>query len=166
MGHHSASRRAVVCRLVTISDTRTVETDHAGALLRVLLAAQGHRIAGQQIVPDTVESIRAAVQTGIDDPACEVVITTGGTGVAPRDVTPEAVEPLLDKHLPGFGELFRQLSFAEVGAVAWFSRALAGCAADTAVFCLPGSFKAVKLAVEQLLLPRLPHLVELLRQER
>ncbi len=163
MGHHSASRRAVVCRLLTISDTRTVETDHAGALLRVSLTAKGHRILEQQIVPDQVENIRAAVQAAIDDPACEVVVTTGGTGVAARDVTPEAVEPLLSKPLPGFGEIFRQLSFAEVGAVAWFSRAFAGCAGDTAVFCLPGSFNAVKLAVDQLILPRLPHLVELLR---
>ncbi len=160
---HKHSSRAVGFRVLTISDTRTEADDHAGDLLRAWLAAKGHRIVASAIVRDEAEAIRAAVQAGLDDPASEVVITTGGTGVAPRDVTPEAVAPLLDKPLPGFGELFRQLSYEEIGAAAYLSRALAGTAGDTAVYCLPGSFNAVRMAVDKLILPRVSHLVELLR---
>ena len=113
---------------------------------------------------DEAEDIRAAVRQGIEDPEIDAVIACGGTGVAPRDVTPEAVGPLLEKRLDGFGELFRALSFAEIGAAAMLSRALAGVAGGTAVYVMPGSEAAAKLGVERLVLPELAHLVGQLRR--
>ena len=108
---------------------------------------------------DDVAAIRAALERGLASPECAVVVLTGGTGVAPRDLTPEAVAPLLERPLPGFGELFRQLSFAEIGAAAMLSRALGGMAQGKPVFALPGSRAAIQLALERLILPELGHLV-------
>ncbi len=139
-------------------DTRTLADDTGGALVCELLAGAGHRVALREIVKDDALAIRAALERGLASPDCDAVLLTGGTGVAPRDVTPEAVEPLLERPLPGFGELFRQLSFGEIGAAALLSRALAGLARGKPVFAMPGSRAAVRLALERLILPELGHL--------
>lgn len=145
--------------MITVSDTRTRADDSGGALVCELLEGGGHRVASREIVKDDVAAIRAALGSALASPDCAAVILTGGTGVAPRDVTPEAVAALLETPLPGFGELFRQLSFAEIGAAAMVSRALAGLARGKPVFALPGSRAAVRLGLERLILPELGHLV-------
>lgn len=150
---------AIPCAVITVSDTRTLETDRGGALLADLLAGAGHPVALRRLVPDTREAIRDAVQEALRDETVRAVLLTGGTGIAPRDVTPEAVGPLLDRTLPGFGELFRWLSYQEIGSAALLSRALAGIAEGRLVVALPGSPAAVRLGMEKLLLPELGHLV-------
>jgi molybdenum cofactor biosynthesis protein B len=130
--------------LMTVSDTRTAENDKSGAMLRRLVEAAGHRIHEQCIVPDDVYRIRASVSRWIADDAVQVVITTGGTGITGRDGTPEAVAPLLDKVIDGFGEMFRVLSYEQIGTSTLQSRTLAGVANGTFVFCLPGSSGACK----------------------
>ena len=156
--HHRASApRSLGCAVITVSDTRSLADDTGGALLSALLAGGGHRVTSREIVKDDVAAIRDAVGRALADPDCAAVLLTGGTGIAPRDVTPEALEPLLERVLPGFGELFRQLSFAEIGAAAMLSRALAGLARGKLVFALPGSRAALRLALERLILPELGH---------
>ncbi|MCE2391926.1 MAG: molybdenum cofactor biosynthesis protein [Proteobacteria bacterium] len=162
--HRSYAPESVGCSLLTVSDSRTLENDSAGSLIEAALAGAGHRIERRAIVRDEAEGIRAAVREGIESPEVDAVIVCGGTGVAPRDVTPEAVGPLLEKRLDGFGELFRALSFAEIGTAAMLSRALAGVAGRTAVYVMPGSSAAAKLGVERLILPELTHLVGQLRR--
>jgi molybdenum cofactor biosynthesis protein B len=157
--HRAAAPRSVGCGVVTVSDTRTLADDTGGALVCELLEGAGHRVAFREIVKDDAAAIRAALEAALSNADCAAVILTGGTGVAQRDVTPEAVAPLLDRPLPGFGELFRQLSFAEIGAAAMVSRALGGLAKGKPVFALPGSRAAVRLALERLILPELGHLV-------
>jgi molybdenum cofactor biosynthesis protein B len=144
--------------VITVSDTRTLADDSGGALVCELLEAAGHEVALREIVKDEREAIRAALARALASADCAAVVLTGGTGISPRDVTPEAVEPLLERALPGFGELFRQLSFAEIGAAAMLSRALAGLARGKPVFALPGSRAAVRLALDRLILPELGHL--------
>jgi molybdenum cofactor biosynthesis protein B len=142
-----------------VSDTRTLADDSGGGLVCELLSGAGHRIVLREVVKDDAAAIRAALERGLASPECVAVVLTGGTGVAKRDVTPEAVAPLLERPLPGFGELFRQLSFAEIGAAAMLSRALGGMAQGKPVFALPGSRAAIQLALERLILPELGHLV-------
>ena len=142
-----------------MSDTRTLADDSGGGLVCDLLQGAGHHVALREIVKDAVGAIRAALERGLASPDCAVVVLTGGTGIAPRDVTPEAVAPLLERTLPGFGELFRQLSFTEIGSAAMLSRALGGMARGKPVFALPGSRAAIRLALERLILPELGHLV-------
>lgn len=141
--------------VLTISDTRTPETDSSGKLVRTLLEEAGHTIAAHEIVTDDVERIRARVQQFADDPSVPVVITTGGTGITGRDVTPDAIAPLVTKPIPGFGELFRWLSFADIGTATIQSRADAAICGTTLVFWLPGSTGAVRLALEKILVPQL-----------
>ncbi|RZO83581.1 MAG: molybdenum cofactor biosynthesis protein B [Oceanococcus sp.] len=141
--------------VLTVSDSRDLDSDKSGAWLARALQDEGHALAARQIVPDDKYMIRAQVSAWIADPEVDGVLITGGTGITGRDVTPEAVEPLLDKTLDGFGELFRQLSFADIGASTIQSRALGGVANGTLVFCLPGSSGAVRLAWEQILQPQL-----------
>ena len=124
----------------------------------------GHSTALRSIVPDQAEAIRAALLGALGRSEIDAVIITGGTGVSPRDVTPDTVEPLLEKLLSGFGELFRMLSFEEIGAAALLSRALAGVASGSVVFVMPGSSGAVRLAMERLILPELAHIVGQLRR--
>ena len=150
--------------VLTVSDTRSASDDTSGKLIAERLEAAGHGVVERAIVKDDRDAIRSAVLRGIARPDTDVVIATGGTGVSPRDSTPEAVEPLLDKVLHGFGELFRALSFQEIGAAAFLSRALAGTAQRTAVFVMPGSSAAVRLAMDRLILPELAHLVGQLRR--
>ena len=156
--HRKAATASVEVLVVTVSDTRTLETDTGGARVAEMLEAAGHKVSGRQIVPDEPESITAAARAGIEAAGVGAVILTGGTGVAPRDVTPESVEPLLERTIPGFGELFRQLSYEDIGSAALLSRALAGLAQGTVVFVIPGSRGAVGLAMEKLILPELGHL--------
>ena len=130
--------------LLTISDTRTASDDKSGATLRELVTAAGHRVAEQTIVPDDIYAIRAIVSRWIADPDVRAVITTGGTGLTGRDGTPEAVTPLLDKTIDGFGEMFRVISYDIIGTSTLQSRTIAGVANGTFIFCLPGSSGACK----------------------
>jgi molybdenum cofactor biosynthesis protein B len=143
--------------VLTVSDTRTEADDTSGKYIADRMAEVGHRIVARAIVKDSELQIRARLAQWIADPGIDVVIATGGTGVTPRDVTPEALAPLVTKHIPGFGELFRQLSFAEIGAATVQSRAEAALCGATYVFLLPGSTGGVRLGVEQILIPQLDH---------
>jgi molybdopterin adenylyltransferase len=154
--------RAVVCAVVTASDTRRGADDTAGAAIERLLARAGHRVAVRAWVRDEPAAIRRAARVALARPDVDVLIVTGGTGLSPRDRTPEALAPLAQRELPGFGEAFRALSWAQVGSAAWLSRAGALVAAGRLVVCLPGSRAAATLALERLLLPELVHAVRML----
>lgn len=143
--------------VLSVSDTRTIENDTSGAYIADRMIEVGHKVVARTIVKDTEDGIRAQLASWIADSNVEVVIATGGTGVTPRDVTPEAMKPLITKHIPGFGELFRQLSFAEIGTSTIQSRADAALCGQTYVFLLPGSTNGVKLGVEKILIPQLDH---------
>jgi molybdenum cofactor biosynthesis protein B len=145
--------------VLTISDSKTAETDTSGALIRELLMAAGHTVVGQAIVKDEPAQVQAVVEQSCADPRIQAFIMTGGTGITSRDATFEAVEGLLDKRLTGFGELFRMLSYAEIGAAAMLSRAQAGVVTGRVLFSLPGSPNACRLALEKLILPELGHLI-------
>lgn len=171
MGHTEHQERAqaegpgrIGCGVITISDTRTPETDTSGAAIRDALTQAGHDVVRYAVVRDEPEQIGALVRE-IAAEGCKLIITNGGTGIARRDSTFEAIDGLLEKRLPGFGELFRMLSYADIGPGAMLSRATAGTYGGTLIFCLPGSTGAVKLALEKLILPELSHLVwETVRQ--
>ena len=137
--------------VLTVSDTRTLETDTSGGWLAGAVEMAGHQLAGRAIVPDDVERIRSAVSSWVDDPEVDVVITTGGTGLTGRDVTPEAVEPLFEKHIEGFAIVFHNISFRSVGLSTIQSRACAGVAKGTFIFSLPGSGGAVRDGWEQII---------------
>jgi molybdopterin adenylyltransferase len=143
--------------VLTVSDTRTLADDTSGQLIVDRLTEVGHRIVARQIVTDSELRIRAQLATWIADPDVEVVIATGGTGVTPRDVTPEALAPLVTKAIPGFGELFRWISFEEIGTSTIQSRAEAALCGQTFVFLLPGSTSGVRTALEKILIPQLDH---------
>lgn len=159
----TTDRRAVRVLTVTISDTRTPANDESGRRLRELLASAGFTLGEHRIVHDEPAALRALLEAVAEQDLADAVISTGGTGIAPRDQTVEALEPLLDKRLDGFGEAFRRLSFEQVGARAILSRAIAGTARGRFVAALPGSPRAVELAVEALLIPVLEHAVALLQ---
>ena len=137
--------------VLTISDTRSIETDTSGQYLVEQLEAAGHSLQDRQIVIDDVYQIRAKVSAWIAEPAVHVILTTGGTGFSGRDSTPEAVAPLFDKHIEGFGEVFRALSLQEIGSSTVQSRALGGMANRTVIFCMPGSTGACRTAWEGIL---------------
>lgn len=162
--HKKSGPSSVRCFVLTVSDTRTETTDTSGRAIADLLSGSGHTVAGREIVPDDVARVRAAIYRTLADGHVDVIITTGGTGITSRDTTFEAVDALLDKRLDGFGELFRMLSFNEIGAAAIMSRATAGLARGRIVVALPGSERAVRLAMEKLLLPELGHLVQQARK--
>ena len=162
--HRSDAPKSVRCVVLTVSDSRTSETDTAGDLIEERLLAAGHEIAERAIVRDDPAPIRDAVLRAIERADVDAAILSGGTGISPRDSTPDVVEPLLDKVLPGFGELFRSLSYEEVGAAALLSRALAGTSGRTVVYVMPGSRGAVRLAMDRLVLPELGHVVGQLRR--
>ena len=161
--HHAKARRSVACAVVTVSDTRTAETDGSGKRIRTLLEAAGHRVVAYAILPDDSGRIRAHLEELFALTSIDAVVVNGGTGLAPRDTTYEAITGLLDKRLEGFGELFRALSYAEIGPAAMLSRAAAGVARGRIVVSLPGSTAAVELALTKLLVPELGHMVELVR---
>jgi len=157
--HQMAAPRSVGCAVVTVSDTRTVETDTSGALIRERLERAGHSVVFYAIVPDEREEIGRLVDELVQRPDCDAVLLTGGTGIARRDVTYEAIAERLEKRLDGFGELFRWLSYREIGPAAMLSRALAGVYRGRVVIAMPGSTAAVRLAMDELVRPALPHLV-------
>ena len=158
--HKSQGPRAIRCFVLTVSDTRTEATDTGGRAIVDLLTQAGHNVLGRSIVKDEPAQVRNLVKQQIDGQRVQVVITTGGTGIASRDSTYEAVTGLLDKTLDGFGELFRMLSYNDIGPAAMMSRATAGLAGRCIVIALPGSEAAVRLAMEKLVLPELGHLVQ------
>ena len=172
--HKASSPATVRCAVLTVSDTRTEANDTGGGAIVTLLAEHGHEVLFKQIVRDEPDQVRALIAGWITGDAADAgnegagsaeqrrvqaIITTGGTGISSRDRTYEAVTSLLDKQLDGFGELFRMLSFQEIGAGAMLSRACAGVARGRIVICLPGSEHAVRLAMTRLILPELGHLV-------
>ena len=150
--------------VITVSDTRTPKTNRSGDLVEALLTRAGFRVAGRDLLPDEPDQIAARVRALADGAEVDAVLLTGGTGVAARDGTVEALTPLLDRRLDGFGELFRALSYAEIGPAAMLSRALGGTRGKVAIFAMPGSPAAVELALGKLILPELGHLVGQLRQ--
>ena len=155
---------AVDCAVLTVSDTRTQATDKSGQLMQSRLMGAGHTIIEYQIVKDEPAQIAALVKGLVVRADIQAILLNGGTGIAPRDTTYDAIVPLLDKQLPGFGEVFRQLSYAEIGSRAIASRAVAGVIDTTLLFSVPGSSKAVELAMDALILPELRHLTGLLSQ--
>jgi molybdenum cofactor biosynthesis protein B len=150
---------AVRAAVITISDTRTRDTDKSGALIIQRLESAGHRVIRYEILPDEPDQIRELVASLATSGEIQVVLTNGGTGIAPRDGTFEAISGLLTKELPGFGEIFRMLSWDEVGPAAMLSRAIGGLIGQTLVFSMPGSSNAVALAMDKLIVPELAHLV-------
>ncbi len=158
--HPDSGDRTVRCAVLTLSDTRTPETDRSGQLIQQLLAESGHRVAGYQIIKDEPSEVVSAIATLRMNPDLDVLLLNGGTGIAPRDTTYDAIVPLFEKTLPGFGELFRMLSYAEIGSRALASRAIAGTIGHLVVFSMPGSSNAVRLAMEKLILPEMAHLVK------
>ena len=157
--HKATAPTTLGCWVLTISDTKTPETDTSGALIRELLTGAGHRVVASSIVRDEPVDVQRIVREAAADASVQVIIMTGGTGITSRDSTFEAVEALLDKRLPGFGELFRMLSYQDIGAAAMLSRAQMGIHARRIVVSLPGSPNACRLALEKLLLPEMGHLV-------
>lgn len=157
--HRADAPQSVGCAVVTLSDTRTLETDRGGATIVELLEAAGHRVAGREIIPDEPAALRGLIERLVGDESVDAVLLTGGTGISRRDQTYETVSGLLTRVLPGYGELLRMLSFEQVGAAAMLSRAVGGLAGSTVVLTMPGSPAAVRLAMERLILPELGHLV-------
>ena len=160
--HRKTAPASVRCFVLTISDTRTEETDTSGDAIAALLTADGHDLGGRALVKDNPDSVRQALTARSE--AVDVFITTGGTGITSRDSTYEAIASLLEKRLEGFGELFRMLSFQEIGPAAMLTRACAGTIGRTAVFSLPGSEHAVRLGMTRLILPEIGHVVRELRR--
>ena len=157
--HPDATKITVNCAVITVSDTRTAQSDRSGQLIMQLLQDADHTVGAYAILKDEPAQIQEQMQQLGNRPDLQALIFNGGTGIAPRDTTYDAIEKLLEKTLPGFGELFRWLSYQEIGSRAIASRAIAGVYQSKLVFSLPGSSNAVKLALEKLILPELIHLV-------
>ena len=157
--HRAAAPTSTRCYVLTISDTRTEETDAGGRAILDLLSADGHQVIARHIVPDDPDRVRSAIRAQLTNPDVQAIITTGGTGISSRDSSYEAIDALLQKRLTGFGELFRVLSYEEIGAAAILSRACAGTSDGKVILSLPGSEQAVRLAMTKLILPELGHLV-------
>jgi len=156
--HRAASPVSVPCFVLTVSDTRTLETETSGRTIADLLVAAGHSVVDRTIVKDDPAAVQRVIRDEIARRRARVVITTGGTGIAKRDSTYEAVSALFEKRIDGFGELFRMLSYQEIGSAAMLSRAAAGVASGCAIFMLPGSEAAVRLGTTRLILPELGHI--------
>lgn len=157
--HHAATPRSLGVGVLTVSDTRTLDTDESGRLIREMCEAAGHVVAAHLLVPDEPDRVREAVLGLLRRADVQAILIDGGTGIAPRDRTFEAVAGLLERRIDGFGELFRHLSYGEIGAAAMLSRAVAGIVSGKVVFSMPGSTAAVRLAMEKLILPGLDHAV-------
>lgn len=164
VSHPDSSEIQVNCAVITVSDTRTPETDKSGQLIQQFLQNAGYPILDYHIIKDEPTEITELLKTLCQIPELDACILNGGTGISPRDTTYDAIEKLLEKTLPGFGEIFRTLSYAEIGSRAMASRAVAGVCQGKLVFSVPGSSHAVKLAMEQLIIPELAHLVKVLNQ--
>lgn len=157
--HRGRGPSSLAIAVVTVSDTRTVETDTSGASIVAMAEGAGHRVVERAIVPDEPDRMRPLLIGYRDRGDLDAVLMTGGTGISPRDRTFETVSALLTKPLPGYGELFRMLSYAEIGPACMLSRAVGGLMGDLAVFVMPGSRAAVDLAMTRIILPELPHVV-------
>ncbi len=157
--HRQSAPVALSLAVITVSDTRTLQTDSSGALIVSLAEAAGHRIVERRIVPDEPEQMRPLIVELSSNPSVDAILMTGGTGISPRDQTFETVSALLTRPLPGFGELFRMLSYAEIGPACMLSRAVGGLIGRVAILVMPGSRAAVELAMTRIILPELPHLV-------
>jgi molybdenum cofactor biosynthesis protein B len=155
--HHSDISGSVACAVITASDTRAADDDASGAVIRDALDAEGHTVMSRAICPDEPAAITQAIEAAIGTGA-RAILLTGGTGIAPRDCTFDVVEGLIETPLPGFGELFRALSYEEIGSAAMLSRATAGIFRDRLVVSMPGSTAAVRLAMTRLVLPELAHI--------
>ena len=162
--HRKASPERIRVAVLTISDTRTAETDTSGNIIIDSMQKAGHEVVYRDIVKDDALQIKKSLERLLADAGVDAIVTTGGTGISARDTTYEVVIRMLDRQLDGFGELFRMLSYEEVGAAAILSRAVAGAAGSKFVACLPGSTNAVRLAMEKLLVPEIPHVVFELRK--
>jgi molybdenum cofactor biosynthesis protein B len=158
--HKARAPLSVRCFILTVSDTRTDDTDTSGRAIADLLTAAGHQVTGRSIVKDDPDLVRGTIERQLAAPEVQAIITTGGTGITSRDSTYEAVSGLLQKRLDGFGELFRSLSYEQIGSAAIMSRACAGLSAGRIIICLPGSEAAVRLAMTRLVIPELGHLVQ------
>jgi molybdenum cofactor biosynthesis protein B len=157
--HRDHALEGVRCAVLTVSDTRTPEDDTSGRAIMELLEIVGHVPDYMGVINDDLESIGSRVAEILEDGTVQALVVTGGTGIASRDVTVDTIAPLMDKRLDGFGELFRMLSYQEIGSAAMMSRAFAGIAKGKPVFCLPGSEKACRLAVDKLIAPELGHIL-------
>lgn len=157
--HRAAAPPSVRCAILTVSDTRTPDTDASGALLKETLRLAGHEIVDYRIVPDEPDQIRDILRAWIGREEVQAIISNGGTGIAARDTTYDAIAGLLQTRIDGFGELFRMLSWQEIGAAAMLSRAVAGVAGGTLIMALPGSTNAVRLGLTKLIVPELGHLI-------
>lgn len=157
--HRATAPQSLACAVVTVSDTRTLATDTGGQAVIDRLTAAGHRVAAREIIPDEPERMRGLLEQYAGQSDIDAVLLTGGTGLSSRDQTFETVSGLLTKALPGYGELFRMLSYAEIGPAAMLSRAVGGLLGHTVVLTMPGSPAAVRLAMEKVILPELGHLV-------
>ena len=157
--HRANAPDSVRCAVLTVSDTRTPDSDTSGALIRETLNFSGHRVVDYRIVPDEPDRIRAILTEWIGRDDIQAVLSNGGTGIAARDTTYDAISGMLEARIDGFGELFRMLSWQEVGAAAMLSRAVAGVAGGTLIVAMPGSTNAVRLALTKLIVPELGHLV-------
>ncbi|OKH25793.1 MogA/MoaB family molybdenum cofactor biosynthesis protein [Chroogloeocystis siderophila] len=164
--HPDTTSIAVNCAVITVSDTRTFETDKSGQLIQQLLLDAAHKVGAYTIISDEPMQIQKQLQSLASNIDLDVIICNGGTGIAPRDTTYDAIANLLEKTLPGFGELFRYLSYQEIGSRAIASRAIAGVYQNKLIFSLPGSSNAVKLGMQQLILPELVHLVSQIRKNK
>lgn len=161
--HRAKGKRSIRCFVVTVSDTRDETTDQSGQLIKSQLADAGHQLAGYRIVKDEPVQIERLLREAMVDREVEAIVVNGGTGISPRDGTYEIIVKLLDKRLDGFGEIFRYLSYQDIGAAAIMSRAVAGSAQGKVLISLPGSRAAVGLAMEKLILPELGHMVSQLQ---
>lgn len=162
-GHIGEFNRLKIA-IVTVSTTRSDSTDKSGKIIAEMVESAGHENTVQKVVKDDYEEISNYIKNLVDREDIDLIITTGGTGATPDDVTIEAISPLIEKELPGFGELFRQLSYEEIGPLSIASRSMAGIAEYTPIFCLPGSSNAVKLGVGKIILPVCSHTVEQARR--
>ena len=163
MGTHEHKKHApqkACMAVLSVSSTRSLENDESGQWIKKNAISTGHDVFLHQVVRDDFKEIREAVTRCVNDPAVQIIILTGGTGIALKDVTIEAVQPLLEKELTGFSVLFAQLSYKEIGAAAMLSRTTGGIIGNTLVFCIPGSLNACKLALKELILPELGHLIK------
>jgi molybdopterin adenylyltransferase len=161
--HPDSPGNTVTCAVITVSDTRNPETDKSGQMIQQLLMAADHVVGVYKIIKDEPTQIQAQIELLGNNTNLDVIICNGGTGIAPRDTTYDAIEKLLEKTLPGFGELFRFLSYQEIGSRAIASRAVAGVYHNKLIFSLPGSSNAVRLGMEKLILPEMAHLVSQMR---
>jgi molybdopterin adenylyltransferase len=158
--HKAEAPKIVRCKIITVSDTRTQDTDKSGKLMHQYLEESHHQVNAYDIVKDEQIEIKRAIENGIQQTDIDAILINGGTGIAKRDVTIEVIENMLDKEIPGFGEIFRMLSYTEdIGSAAILSRATAGVVQDKAIFATPGSSGAVKLAMEKLIIPELGHVI-------